>query len=218
MDSLWQRFRQGNYAVLGDLFQNLYKELYYYGLKLVLIPDLVKDTIQDIFADIWLRREKMSEVNNIKAYLFISVRHELLKRLEKLRKENILKENRFSSFEFSKEDFIVKEETEQETAQRFVQSLQSLTERQREVILLRFNHELEFQEIAFIMGMNVQSVRNLLFRALEKIRKDMNSSGIKGRSDIEIFLMHIFQQQKTFRLSESKDQTQFEVLPSKRND
>jgi RNA polymerase sigma factor (sigma-70 family) len=196
MDPLWQRFRQGDHAVLGDLFQNLYKELYYYGLKLVLIPDLVKDTIQDIFADIWSRREKMGEVNNIKAYLFISVRHELLKRLEKLRKENILKEGRFGSFEFSTEDFIVKEETEQETAQRFVQSLQSLTERQREVILLRFNHELEFREIAFIMGMNVQSVRNLLFRALEKIRKDMNSSGIKGRSDVEIFLMHIFQKQK----------------------
>jgi len=194
IDFLWHRFQRGDYVVLGDLFQKLYKELYYYGLKLVFIPDLVKDTIQDIFADVWSRRQKMEKIRNIRAYLFISVRRELLRRVEKFRKEGLLREGAVSSLEFSKEDFIIQEETGSEAMSLLMQSLKRLTERQREVIFLRFNHELEFSEIASILGMNVQSVRNLLFRALEKVRNDLNNTGISGSADVEMFLLIVFYQ------------------------
>lgn len=196
IDSLWQKFQHGDYGVLEDLFRDLYRELYYYGLKLVFIPDLIKDTIQDIFADVWSRRQKMEKIRNIRAYLFISVRRELLRRVEKLRKEGPLQEGTITSFEFSKEDFIIQEETGSEAMRLLVQSLKRLTERQREVIFLRFNHELEFPEIASILDMNVQSVRNLLFRALEKVRSDLNSTGIRGSSDVEMFLLIVFHQIK----------------------
>ncbi len=196
IDFLWHKFQQGNYVVLGDLFQKLYKELYYYGLKLVFIPDLVKDTIQDIFADVWSRRQKMEKIRNIRAYLFISVRRELLRRVEKFRKEGLLQEGAISSLEFSKEDFIIQEETGSEAMRLLLQSLKQLTERQREVIFLRFNHELEFSEIASVLGMNVQSVRNLLFRALEKLRSDLNNTGVSGLSDVEMFLLIVFRQIK----------------------
>jgi RNA polymerase sigma factor (sigma-70 family) len=192
----WQKFRQGNHAVLGEIFQNLYKELYFYGLKLVAVPDLVKDTIQDIFTDVWDRRQKMNGVDNIKAYLFVSVRRKLLKRIEKLRNESFFHPSLVEPMVFSTEDFIVKEETDSQVIVALVQSLKKLTERQREVVLLRFNHELEFQEIAMVMDMNVQSARNLLFRALENIRRDMNASGIIGSSDIEMFLLIVFQKKE----------------------
>ena len=196
IDFLWHKFQQGDYVVLGDLFQKFYKELYYYGLKLVFIPDLVKDTIQDIFADVWSRRQKMEKIRNIRAYLFISVRRELLRRVEKFRKEGLLQEGAISSLEFSKEDFIIQEETGSEAMRLLLQSLKQLTERQREVIFLRFNHELEFSEIASVLGMNVQSVRNLLFRALEKLRSDLNNTGIGGLSDVEMFLLIVFRRIK----------------------
>ena len=196
IDFLWHKFQQGDYVVLGDLFQKFYKELYYYGLKLVFIPDLVKDTIQDIFADVWSRRQKMEKIRNIRAYLFISVRRELLRRVEKFRKEGLLQEGAISSLEFSKEDFIIQEETGSEAMRLLLQSLKQLTERQREVIFLRFNHELEFSEIASVLGMNVQSVRNLLFRALEKLRSDLNNTGVSGLSDVEMFLLIVFRRIK----------------------
>ena len=196
IDFLWHKFQQGDYVVLGDLFQKFYKELYYYGLKLVFIPDLVKDTIQDIFADVWSRRQKMEKIRNIRAYLFISVRRELLRSVEKFRNEGLLQEGAISSLEFSKEDFIIQEETGSEAMRLLLQSLKQLTERQREVIFLRFSHELEFSEIASVLGMNVQSVRNLLFRALEKLRSDLNNTGVSGLSDVEMFLLIVFRQIK----------------------
>ncbi|MDX9880849.1 MAG: sigma-70 family RNA polymerase sigma factor [Prolixibacteraceae bacterium] len=201
VSGLWQKFRQGDYELLGEIFQDQYNELYFYGLKLVPLAELVKDTIQDVFANIWNRRQKMNEINNIKAYLFISIRHELLHRVEKLRKQSPLSDNLTEPFDFSVEDFLVREETGSKTTRLLVQSLKKLTERQREVILLRFNHELEFQEIAQVMGMNIQSVRNLLFRAIENIRKDLNHQNIEGTADVEIFLFSVFQKRKMKNLS-----------------
>lgn len=193
---LWQKFRHGDYAKLGEIFQILYKELYFYGLKLVPLPDLVKDTIQDIFVTVWARRQKMGEVENIKTYFFVSIRRELLRRIIKLRKEGPIETSHMEPFIFSNEDFIVKEENEKRVTQSLVQCLSKLTEKQREVIQLRFNHEMEFREIAEVMEMNIQSVRNLLFRALENIRKEMKDIGIEGASDTEIFLLSIFRKNK----------------------
>lgn len=192
----WQRFQKGDHSALGDIFHDLYKELYYYGLKLVSIPDLVKDTIQDVFVEIWSRKQKMNEVNNIKAYLFVAIRRDLLRRIDKLRQENLMTDPFSDSFVFSTEDFIVQKETDLQLTQVLLQSLKKLTERQREVILLRFNHELDFHDLALVMEMNTQSVRNLLFRALEKIRKDMKSIGFNGVSDVEVFLLSVFQKIK----------------------
>jgi RNA polymerase sigma factor (sigma-70 family) len=189
----WQKFQKGDDAMLGEVFEDLYQELYYYGLKLVPLPDLVKDTIQDMFVDVWFRRQKMKEVRNIKAYFFVSVRRELLKRVTKLRQESASMNSLHEPFEFSKEDFMVKEEADNQLTKSLVQSLDKLTSRQREVILLRFNHELEFHEISQVLEMNIQSVRNLLFRALENIRENMRGLDVEGASDIEVFLFALFQ-------------------------
>ena len=180
VDTAWKRFQEGDYAALGEIFRKLYGELYYYGLKLIPREEVVRDTIQDIFVDIWSRKEKITKVNNIKAYLFVAVRHELLLQIKKLRIEDQVAPAGVEPFVFSKEDFMVQEENDSSNRRLLGQSLQKLTDRQREVISLRFNHEMEFEDIAQIMRMNLQSVRNLLFRALQKIRSNMTSKDVKG--------------------------------------
>lgn len=49
--------------------------------------------------------------------------------------------------------------------------MRGLSGRQKEIIYLRFVHEMSFDEISEIMDIHVQSARNLLFRSIEKIRK-----------------------------------------------
>ena len=50
--------------------------------------------------------------------------------------------------------------------------LKGLTGRQKEIIYLRFIHEMSFDEISEIMEINIQSARNLLARSMEKLRKE----------------------------------------------
>jgi RNA polymerase sigma factor (sigma-70 family) len=192
----WKKFRDGDFSSLGALFEKHYLELFYYGNKIVALPEMVKDTIQDLFIGVWERRSKMSGVENIKAYLIISLRRELMHRLDKARKENTNEELFNLQFSFSPEDFLISSEQNQENTHLLSKSMEGLTDRQREVIILRFYHNLEFAEISQVLEMNVQSVRNLLFRALEKIRKDMSDQGVTGIGNVEMFLWLVFGQKK----------------------
>jgi len=194
LQDAWNNFKGGDFASLGILFEIHYQELFYYGIKIVALPELVKDTIQDLFADVWERRDKMVSVDNFKAYLIISLRRELVRRITRIRKESSSEALATLQFSFSPEDFLISDEENRNHTRLLSRSMEGLTERQREVILLRFFHSLEFSEISQVLDMNIQSVRNLLFRSLEKIRKDMADQGVPGVENIEMFLWFVFGQ------------------------
>jgi RNA polymerase sigma factor (sigma-70 family) len=194
LQEAWSNFKGGDFASLGILFEIHYQELFYYGIKIVALPELVKDTIQDLFADVWERRDKVVSVDNFKAYLIISLRRELVRRITRIRKETSSEALTTLQFSFSPEDFLISDEENQNHSRLLSKSMGSLTDRQREVILLRFFHGLEFSEISQVLDMNIQSVRNLLFRSLEKIRKDMADQGVTGVENVEMFLWFVFRQ------------------------
>lgn len=196
LQEAWSNFKGGDFASLGILFETHYQELFYYGIKIVAMPELVKDTIQDLFTDVWERRAKMADVDNFKAYLIISLRRELVRRISKTRKQASADPLILLQFSFSAEDFLILDEENRANSGILSKSMGDLTERQREVILLRFFHGLDFPEISKVLEMNVQSVRNLLFRALDKIRKDMADQGVAGVENVEMFLWFVFGKRK----------------------
>ena len=48
--------------------------------------------------------------------------------------------------------------------------MQQLSSRQREAIFLKFYEEMDYQEVAAAMDINYQSVRNLIFNGIKKLR------------------------------------------------
>ncbi|RIH64896.1 sigma-70 family RNA polymerase sigma factor [Mariniphaga sediminis] len=200
--SYWVRFKRGDQEALGIIFQTYFNEMYYYGMKIIPMPDLVKDVIQEMFVHLWERRKQIGEVTKVKPYLLVTLRNELIHRTKNNRFSEMEKALKTEAFTLGAEDFIIGEENSKELNKRLVDSLNQLSERQREVIMLRFFHNFGFDELAEILDMNVQSVRNLLFRALEKIRKDLKDTGFHSADNIEIILFNLFQ--KKLSLSEYK--------------
>jgi RNA polymerase sigma-70 factor (ECF subfamily) len=64
-----------------------------------------------------------------------------------------------------------------ETASELMEMLNTLSQDQREVLLLRFVAGLETEEIAKIMGRNANAVRQVQFRALDTMRQRMHPEG-----------------------------------------
>jgi RNA polymerase sigma factor (sigma-70 family) len=71
---------------------------------------------------------------------------------------------------YSHEDFLIAQQVTEETRLKVIEALNKLTVRQRETIYLRYFEDFDFETIAIIMEMNVQSVRNLLFRGMKVLR------------------------------------------------
>ena len=172
---LWKNFLQGNKDALASIFLLVHDELFRYGIRLSGNIDLVKDSIQDLFLQLWKNRDNLREVNNLKPYLFKSFRNHILDNLE-IQTPVVRIENDFEHpFEvsYSAEDFIIREQVSDKIRQNIVEALNKLSTRQREAIYLRYFEGLDFDAIANIMDMNVQSVRNTMHRGLQTLRNLM---------------------------------------------
>ncbi len=142
--------------------------MFNFGLKLTTDRDRIKDTLQELFTEFWKKRHKRAKVEHVKVYLIKSFRYKLLRTLSKAGK------SRTYSFEELFEDLpdldFLEKEASLERQKQLKEKLQQLSERQREVIHLRYFQNLKNEEIAEILNVNYQSVANLLYRALKQLK------------------------------------------------
>ncbi|WP_173830538.1 RNA polymerase sigma factor [Emticicia sp. TH156] len=173
---LWQQLKNGNESALGKLIKKYFNLLQNYGYKFIRNEDFVKDCVQEVFVEIWTRRSSIAQPDSVKAYLLTSVRKRILRESvrQKIDHDNNLEnvENDISFAEFSPELAIIEEERTQENVKKISAMLNTLPKRQREVIYLKYYQNLERDEIAQIMGINSQSVSNLLQVAFSAIREN----------------------------------------------
>jgi DNA-directed RNA polymerase specialized sigma24 family protein len=74
--------------------------------------------------------------------------------------------------QFNIETYLINNEIEHETLLKLKYYLSTLSKRQREAVYLRFNQELEYEEISQIMSINHHSAINLVYEALKLLRKN----------------------------------------------
>ena len=175
---LWGRLRRGDHDALGKLFRRYFDSLYGYGFRIIPNSDRIRDAIQEVFFQLWKYRNNLGEVKSVRAYLFVSLKRELLNdkaaqiRREKLDREYISEE--FDAF-INYEKWMDILELQQEEMQRVKQVIAELTPRQREAIYLKFYEGLTNTELSKIMGVRAQSVYNLVYDAIQNIRTHLNN-------------------------------------------
>jgi len=171
----WKLFLDGNKNALSEIFLNFHDDLFNYGMKLSPDNDLVKDSIQDLFLKLWKNKSNLDSVQVIKPYLLKSLRHHIQDSLELRKARKFVEYENDSIFEmvYSHEDFLINQQITEDIKQKVIKALNQLTPRQREAIYLRFFEDLDFTMIGHVMEMNVQSVRNIIYRGMQVMRDFM---------------------------------------------
>ncbi len=181
--NLWLLFKRGNEKAFEQLYNQYFIVLGSYGLRLNPNKNLVEDAIHDVFIDLWRRKEYLSEVENIKPYLFRALRNQLSRTLQKDIFEGSEDVNDFLDYlsTLSTEQESIDAESTQQQRQSIQKALTNLSNRQAEVIHLRFYQGLSLDEVASIMQLPKQVVKNLLSKSYAVLRvslKDLFSIAI----------------------------------------
>ncbi len=172
--TLWQRFKEGDKNSLKIIYEEHIDALFLFGKKLCADEDQVLDYIHDLFVYVWENREKLGDPVVIRAYLLKSLRNRIIDDFRKSKKINISSDiSLVKDTELSKEEEWVAFETSAQINEKLGGAVKLLTDRQREIIYLKFNQNLSYEEIGDILGINYQSVRNLAHRAISELRKNM---------------------------------------------
>lgn len=158
-----------------NTFEKLYDEYYsplcLFANKYLHDLDLARSLVQELFVDLWLKREKLT-VNggSVKFYLFKAVRNRSVDYLRTLKKSVRLSDISESSLD---SPFIDKLE-EAELNDRVNQSINELPEKCREIFLLCRFEGLKYSQIAEKLNISVKTVEMQMGIALKKLKDKLS--------------------------------------------
>lgn len=156
---------------------NLYvDDLFTYALYLGFEKEMIMDAIHDIFCKIATDEKTLQHISNIKFYLFKSLKNRLFDILKTRRQHVELSAMDNSpelpfNIQVSIEDRLIDKEEQERIENQISEMLNSLTERQREIVYLRYVQEYDYPQIAELLNISVHGCRKLLSKAMLKLRE-----------------------------------------------
>lgn len=155
-----------------ELYDKTIDNLFLFGTKLTADREMIKDCIQDVFVKLYTKRGELDTVVNIESYLYASLKNRLN---DEFRRNSHICDNEI-------DDNIVKMtnddnslcfeniEEQQNNVRKVTDYVKCLSPRQQQIINLYYMEQRKYDDICRIMGINYQSVRNLMHRSLLKLR------------------------------------------------
>ncbi|WP_047246638.1 RNA polymerase sigma factor [Maribacter thermophilus] len=173
--AIWNNLKKGDEGALGELYNLHVEDLFSYGIRHSQDRNYVMDCIHDVFLDLYKYKKSIPALEDGKYYLFKCLKRKINKkyqhRIVVLSEENdyLLKDSLKNHIK-SHEDTIIRAERKTEKNEKLSAVLDTLTQKQRRGIYLRFNQEKSYEEISEIMGVTVQTARTIVYRALKALR------------------------------------------------
>ncbi|MDR0574852.1 MAG: sigma-70 family RNA polymerase sigma factor [Tannerella sp.] len=168
---LWEKLLAGDEDACTYIYRKYIEELFSYGMRFTSDRELVKDCIQDLFVKIYCNCPSLNHTENVRLYLFKALKNTMFNVFEKDKSlYQIDTIEPVFTVEYTIEDELIENETEQERRDKLNKAMETLTPHQREVIYYRYTKGLKINHICEIMEMNYQSVQNLLQRSIKKLR------------------------------------------------
>lgn len=176
-EQFWDRIKKGDELAFCTLYEQYADMLYGYGMKIVADEDLVSDAIQSLFIYLFEKRKTIAEPNSISAYLCVSLRRLVLLEVKRRKKfgdvfiEDIPILDYNFKIEIDAEETMLRNEHEHELIMILQKALDELTSQQREIIYLKYYKGMDNGEVASVLNLSIQTVKNTASQALCRLRK-----------------------------------------------
>jgi RNA polymerase sigma-70 factor (ECF subfamily) len=175
--TIWAAFKQGNFQAFNYIFEKYIRLLYSYGRKLSRDYMLVEDCIQDMFIELWRKRELLSETDNIKFYLLKSLRRKIARRQLTDQRHRIVAESvdGRDPVESSIENSMILQQASLEQQNQLNRAISKLSIRQREAVYLKFYEHITYEELASVLDIDLKSAYKLIGKAIDSLRRALRS-------------------------------------------
>ncbi len=166
---LFEDIRNGKEEAFNKAFDLYYSRLCFYTDKILHDFDLSRSVAQQVFVDLWIKRERL-QVDSLQSYLYKSVRNASLDMLKHKKAES----KYLSTLEREESVQLADLMEEAELADRINRAIQRLPEKCREIFVLCRFEELKYAEIATRLNISVKTVEMQVSIALKKLRKELS--------------------------------------------
>jgi RNA polymerase sigma-70 factor, ECF subfamily len=167
--ALVRKASRGDKRALGKLYELYVDDVYRYMLYRTSNQQVAEDLTSEVFASVITSIENYEDRGlPFAAWLFSIARARLVDHWRKTKP----RDRKTITFSQDVEEFLIGSSPEERFKyQALIDSLNYLTEAEREVILLRFAVGLSNPEIAAVVPRNSNAVKSMIYRALKKLRR-----------------------------------------------
>ncbi len=178
-----ESIRNGDKHAFESVFKTYYKILCSYANQIIADSDNSEEIVQEMFFQLWQKKEFLFIETSLKSYLFRAVHNSCLNFI----KHNKIKLAYSSSYlhqnETSGSQYLLDESEELRVL--IGKAVEKLPPERKKVFMMIRYEERKYQEVADILGISVKTVENQMGKAMQFLRE-----ALKGY--IPVFIMLIF--------------------------
>lgn len=179
-ETLWKNVIAGDQQAFSVLYEASADMLYAYALRYFSDREMIMDCIHDLFTDLYIQRGNLARKVNLRFYLLVSFRRRLNTASKKTSRfsfrEDMTQAESYFQLTFEANDVqshIIAQEEQQTALSRLAMEMNKLPARQKEILYLKYNCELSYEEVAELMKISVPTCRTLAYRGIRQLRQEM---------------------------------------------
>ena len=167
-DVVIKKLGEGDRETYRTLFETYYQALCLYATSLTREKSQAEDIVQNVFFNLWLKRDNMYINSSLKNYLYQSVYNAFINDFRrKKREENILDKIHVEVLQKSLED---EEHSIKKRLEWINQQIEVLPPKSRRIFEMNKKRGLTYKEIAKMLNVSENTVESHISRALKRIR------------------------------------------------
>lgn len=170
-----QDLRLSSLTTFEKLFDSYYSMLCLVAYDMVKSKHLAEEIVDDVFFNLWQKRNSIEINKSIRAYLVRSVKNRSINWLEQTKTERLVMANAYDVSLFDEilwdNEYPLGNLLERELQKKINEAVLSLPEHCRQIFLLNRNEDLTYEEIAEKLSISVNTVKTQMKIALAKLRE-----------------------------------------------
>jgi RNA polymerase sigma-70 factor (ECF subfamily) len=177
VDMLWmENIKNDDYASYNQLFMRYYPILCLFVNRMLHDRHAAEDIVQELFIKLWTNRRKIHLQTTVSGYLYQTAKNMSLNFLRDEANRRTLLENKWEDelylLRLPPEDHIYRESLED--------CIRQLPTRCKEILLMNRVDGYKQKEIAEKLNISLQTVKNQIGTALQRLRNCLELKGIAG--------------------------------------
>jgi RNA polymerase sigma-70 factor (ECF subfamily) len=164
---------------LHSLVLHFHNPLCLFADRLLKDRAVAEDIVEESFIKLWHKRADFETVQNIKAFLYITVRNASLNHLKQAKRESLSKKQ-LAYLSGEKEEFVLNEMIRAEVLKEIMIEIEKLPEQCGKVLKLGYLEGLKNQEIADLLHVSVHTVKNQKARAIQLLKIKFRDRDLMG--------------------------------------
>ncbi|AUD05001.1 RNA polymerase sigma factor [Spirosoma pollinicola] len=170
IDRILSNVIQGDQAAFAQLYRHYRSPALKFCLYLLKDQEEAENMIHDVFIKIWERRAQINPNLNFSSYLFTCLRNRAFDYLKQVEKNQLLRQRYMERTQGTFDE----PEDQEARISRLEAAVNSLSEKRKTILLLNVDGGKSYQEIAMMLRISKNTVKNQLVKAKQLLREKLD--------------------------------------------